>query len=617
MCGIVGFVSNYFQKERSKLKIAADTLAHRGPDSFGEWWSKDGKVGFAHRRLSIIDITDNGKQPMVDEENKNVIIFNGEIYNHRDLKIQLRNRKHSFFSKSDTEVLLKAYSEWGVECVEKLNGMFAFAIYDLKKQTIYLARDRAGEKPLFYYSHNGVFQFASELKAIMLGSNLSHRINRKSLNSYLKMGFVPGNQCILKGFNKLPPAHVLSFNLQTNKKEVWRYWEPPNFNSNTEDIVEEDLLNELEILLEKSVKKQLIADVPLGILLSGGVDSSLITAMASRSLNNVKTFCVSFPGQGNMDEKKHARLISEYFSTDHIELDAMENSVDIFPILAKQFDEPIVDSSMIPTFLLCQMVRKHCKVALGGDGGDELFGGYNHYSRLLWMQKHLSWMPSISKELISYFSKNFLSIGTKGRNYLRALNLDFNANVPLIASYFDLKTRLDLLNDDEIRFEQPLSDRTPNKGDFLQRMTKMDFENYLPEDILVKVDRASMANSLELRSPFLDKEIIEFSFGRVPSPLKASYADRKILLKKLAKKLLPKEFDLKRKQGFSIPLGHWLSQSKYKDFFHDVLLDSDSIFQRPIVEKLFEGQKNGKNNSERLFSLVIFELWRRYYSITL
>ena len=231
MCGIVGFVSKYFQKERSKLKIAADTLAHRGPDSFGEWWSKDGKVGFAHRRLSIIDITDNGKQPMVDEENKNVIIFNGEIYNHRDLKIQLRNRKHSFFSKSDTEVLLKAYSEWGVECVEKLNGMFAFAIYDLKKQTIFLARDRAGEKPLFYYSHNGVFQFASELKALMLGSNLSHRINRKSLNSYLKMGFVPGNQCILKGFNKLPPAHVLSFNLQTNKKEVWRYWEPPNSSS--------------------------------------------------------------------------------------------------------------------------------------------------------------------------------------------------------------------------------------------------------------------------------------------------------------------------------------------------------------------------------------------------
>ena len=616
MCGIVGVISKSPQKNRINLKTAADTLMHRGPDSSGEWWSENRRVGFAHRRLSIIDISENGKQPMIDKENKNVIILNGEIYNYKEIKSHLKSKRHTFVSNSDTEVLLKAYAEWGVNCLEKLNGMFAFAIFDPKNQILFLARDRAGEKPLFYHLENGTFRFASELKALLVNPDLSRNIDGTSLDSYLSMGFVPGHKCILKGFNKLPPAHAFLFDLQTSRERIWRYWNFPESFSNEEKKDEVELLAELEILLEDSVRRQLVADVPVGIMLSGGVDSSLLTAMATRSLDKVKTFCVSFPGHGKLNEAKHAQLIANYFDTEHIELEAQDTSANLLTNLVENFDEPIVDSSMIPTFLLCQMVKQHCTVALGGDGGDELFGGYSHYSRLLWMQRHLEWLPIGTRKTIAKFSGKFLSIGTKGRNYLQSLNVDFNSSVPPIALYFDSETRSKLLNGyDGGGFD--LDSRIPNQIDFLQRMTHMDFENYLPEDILVKVDRTSMANSLELRAPFLDKEVIEFAFGEVPSYLKASFNGRKILLKKLAKNLLPKEFNLQRKQGFSIPLGHWLSGGEYKELFCDILLDSQSIFDRPTVEKLFHGQSRGKNNSERLFSLVLFELWRRRYSISI
>ena len=616
MCGIVGVISKNPQKSRINLKTAADTLTHRGPDNFGEWWSENGRVGLAHRRLSIIDISDNGKQPMIDKENKNVIILNGEIYNYREIKSHLESKKYRFKSNSDTEVLLKAYAEWGVSCLEKLNGMFAFAIFDSRKKTLFLARDRAGEKPLFYYLDNETFRFASELKALMVDSELELRLDNISLEGYLSMGFVPGHKCILEGFNKLPPAHAFLFDLQTNKERIWRYWELPEPIPDEKKKDEIELLSQLETLLEESVRRQLVADVPVGILLSGGVDSSLLTAMATRSMKKVRTFCVSFPGYGKLNESEHARLIANYFDTEHIELEAQDTSASLLIDLVENFDEPIVDSSMIPTFLLCQMVKKHCTVALGGDGGDELFGGYNHYSRLLWMQKWLGWIPIGIRKIISKFSGEFLSVGTKGRNYLQALDVDFNSSVPPIALYFDLETQSKLLNNyDSAHYD--LNVHIPKQNDFLQRMTQTDFENYLPEDILVKVDRASMANSLELRAPFLDKEIIEFAFGKVPSYLKASCADRKILLKKLAKKLLPKEFNLDRKQGFSIPLDQWLIRGEYRELFYDVLLDSNSIFDKLTVEKLFDGQRKGKNNSERLFSLVVFELWRRRYSVSI
>ena len=620
MCGIVGIASRTPVSHRDWLLAGRDAMTHRGPNDAGEWWSEDGRAGLAHRRLSIIDLSPAGHQPMSDASGTVTIVFNGEIYNFTELRAELIGKGHAFRSHSDTEVILAAYREWGTECLSRLNGMFAFALYDEQRQTVFLARDRAGEKPLFYHHANETLRYASELKALMADPALSPRIDPESLDCYLAMGYVPGGHCILQGFNKLPPAHALRFDMKTGDFKVWRYWQPPELDTvGAQGLVDESaLLDELETLLEDAVRRQLVADVPVGVLLSGGVDSSLVTAMAVRTSPKVKTFTIRFPGYGSYDETEHARLIARYFGTDHIELEAAEVTVDLLPLLARQFDEPMVDSSMIPTYLVSRLVRRHCIVALGGDGGDELFGGYEHYNRLLWMQNKLGVIPRGLRLSVARGAA-LLPVGFKGRNWLQGLAVDLQRGVPLIASYFDYSTRRRLLAGQDLW--SPVAEairegRVPQTADLLQRSTRMDFENYLPEDILVKVDRTSMLNSLEVRAPFLDYRIIEFAYGKVPSYLKATPTSRKVLLKKLAARLLPKEFDHQRKQGFSIPLGSWLQNGPWKQFFHETLLGSkDTLFNRQCVKGLLDGQARGRVNSERLFALVLFELWRREYNI--
>ena len=622
MCGILGFASHQSIHQRNYLTNGISKLNHRGPDDSGEWWSNDFRIGFAHQRLSIIDLTQNGHQPMLDSDGKYAIVFNGEIYNYLDLFKQLSSKGYKFNSKSDTEVILSAYKEWGVNCVSFFNGMFAFAIYDSTKDTVFVSRDRAGEKPLFYSYKNGVFEFASELKALISLSDRSRKINSESMDCFLTMGFVPGDRCILEGFKKLPAASSLVFDLNSKKIKIWKYWElPNNDNIPSNEESELNLLDELESLLENSVRKQMIADVPLGVLLSGGVDSSLITAMAVRNSPNVKTFTVRFPGSGKFDETTHARLISKHFNTEHIELDAQPISVDLLTKLAYQFDEPIVDSSILPTFLVSQLVKKHCKVVLGGDGGDELFGGYEHYSRLLWMQKYFGLVPNSICMMISYLSGQTIPIGVKGRNWLQSLSTDLDHGVPLIAKYFDSQTRKKLMKGAEkdwpLIAESIIQSSVPQKKELLERATRLDYSNYLTEDILVKIDRASMLNSLEVRAPFLDKNLIEFAFGKVPCSLKATSKNKKILLKKLTSRVLPKEFDQDRKQGFSIPINDWLKKGTLRDFFHDILLDSETIFDQRTVNSLLKGQDRGRNNGERLFALLMFELWKREFKVLL
>jgi asparagine synthase (glutamine-hydrolysing) len=385
---------------------------------------------------------------------------------------------------------------------------------------------------------------------------------------------------------------------------------------------EQDLLNELEALLEDSVRRQLVADVPVGILLSGGVDSSLITAMAVRATSKVKTFTVGFPGAGKYDETAHARLIARYFDTEHIELNASAIIPNLLPKLARQYDEPIIDSSMIPTYLLSQLVRQHCTVALGGDGGDELFGGYMHYNRLLWTHDKFRWMPAAMRKALAYGAKTILPLGFKGRNWLQSLSCNLDSCLPLIAAHFDGAARQQLMGGGEGRFWPLVSEgiwnsRIPLDYDLLQRATRMEFENYMPEDILVKVDRASMLNSLELRSPLLDYRIIEFAFGRVPSNLKATALQRKIFLKKLAARVLPAEFDKQRKQGFSIPFSDWLQKGPWRDYFCDILLNGQCMFDKKAISRLIRNQDLGMSNHERLFGLVLFELWRREYHVSL
>jgi asparagine synthase (glutamine-hydrolysing) len=618
MCGLVGIASLSPAPDRTWLATGRDAITHRGPDDAGEWWSNDGRVGLAHRRLSILDLSPAGHQPMRDEQRGLTTVFNGEIYNFRELRAQLEQRGYCFHSSSDTEVLLAAYDAWGTECLTKLNGMFAFALYDARRQTVFLARDRAGEKPLFYHLVQGTLHFASELKALLADPSLSRRINPASLDCYLAMGYVPGERCILQGYNKLPPAHAMSFDLQRGTAKVWRYWQVPDLTSEAAagQVDELGLLDELEALLEDSVRRQLVADVPVGVLLSGGVDSSLITAMAVRASSQVKTFTIGFPGHGSLDETEHARLIARHFGTEHTELVAKPTTADLIPRLARQFDEPMVDSSMIPTFLVSQLVRQHCTVALGGDGGDELFGGYGHYSRLLWIRERLGRIPLPLRKAI-FFGADKLPVGLKGRNWLQGLGADLQHGLPLIASYFDATTRRQLMAQHagwDLVAESVYSELIPQLPDLLQRATQMDFANYLVEDILVKVDRASMLNSLEVRAPLLDHRLIEFAFGKVPSRLKATAQDKKILLKRLTTRVLPPEFDRQRKQGFSIPLTEWLKAGPFRDLFHEVLLDAGCMFDQRTVRGLLQGQERGRSNGERLFALVLFELWRREYA---
>lgn len=622
MCGILGIISKVPQIDRDWIHIGCDTMAHRGPDDAGEWWSEDGRVGFAHRRLAIIDLSPAGQQPMHDISGKLTIVFNGEIYNYKELRQRLEGYGHRFKTFTDTEVILVAYCEWGKDCVSRLNGMFAFALYDVRNQKVLLARDRAGEKPLFYSLADGTLRFASELKALMADPKFPRQINLAALDCYLAMGYVPGERCILKGVSKLSPAHALSFDLNTGMSKIWRYWQLPFYeNSGIVEYCETELLDEAEALLEDSVRRQLVADVPVGVLLSGGVDSSLVTAMAVRSSSQIKTFTIRFPGFDKYDETEHARLIANHFGTKHVELEAAETTVDLLPKLAMQFDEPMVDSSMIPTFLVSQLIRRHCTVALGGDGGDELFGGYGHYDRLLWMEQNLRRIPLSCRSAIAQMGGVLLPVGFKGRNWLQGLSVDLKEGVPLIASLFDVAARRKLLNqykDWSPVAEEIRASRFTKAGDLLQNVTRMDFENYLAEDILVKVDRASMLNSLEVRAPFLDYRLIEFAFSKVPSEMKATANSRKVLLKKLCARLLPPQFDQQRKQGFSIPLARWLEEGPWYDLFYDVLMDSSGgLFDKKFVCSLFEGQRKGRSNSERLFALTLFELWRQEYQISI
>ena len=597
-------------------------MTHRGPDDEGEWWASDGRVGFGHRRLAIIDLSAGAHQPMQNDAAGLCLVFNGEIYNFKDLRAELQARGRSFATRSDTEVVLQAYREWGTDCLQRLNGMFAFAIYDARQQQLLLARDRAGEKPLFYSLEKQSIRFASELKALMADPTFERRIDPHALDCYLAAGFVPGERCILEGVNKLPPAHALTFDLRSGRSRLWRYWQLPESSAMDVNVAEEQpLLDELEALLEDAVRRQMVADVPVGILLSGGVDSSLVTALAVRSAGNVKTYTVRFPGYARYDETEHARLIARHFATEHAELQAEPGTVDLLPVLARHFDEPVVDSSMIPTYLVSRLIREQCKVALGGDGGDELFGGYSHYDKLLWLQARSTLIPLIARRALTVGAESVMPLGVRGRNWIRAAATDFNEDVPLIASYYDAKNRQRLLRRDAQSTgtaERVHAARIPPGGDLLQRATRMDFENYLAEDILVKIDRASMANSLEVRCPMLDHRLIEFAFSRIPSDMKATARNRKVLLKKLAARLLPRSFDHQRKQGFSLPLASWLRSGPWLDFFREVLLDrSQDVFDHAFIQSLFRGHAMGRSNDERLFALVMFHLWRREFRVVM
>ena len=622
MCGIVGIASRFPINEPHVLKAMRDTMRHRGPDDEGVWYTIDKRVGLAHRRLSIIDLSAGGHQPMLDTSGQFCITYNGEIYNYQAVRRELEGLGHSFRTASDTEVILEAYRAWGTDCLKHLNGMFAFGLYDLREQRLFLARDRAGEKPLYYRLSGGTFTFASELKALMADASFPRRLDLESLDYYLAFGYVPGEKCILQGVLKLPPAHGLTYDLRNQKLTLWRYWQLPEPDSSS--APESDLVEELATILQDSVRLRLVADVPVGVLLSGGIDSSLVTAMAVRICTRpVKTFTITFPGHAAYDEGPYARLVARHFGTEHMEMVAEPNTVELLSELARQFDEPIGDSSLVPTYLVARMVRQHATVALGGDGGDELFGGYQRYSSVQRQETIRRFIPRPIRKLIEAAAASVLPPGLKGRNFLLEFTGDLPQSIARVNTYFDPVSRYRLLgplglkpNPKKLPELYKVSLCLPGHSP-LQQATRVDFQTNLVDDFLVKVDRASMLTSLEVRAPWLDHRLIELAFGGVPDRLRATVRERKILPRRLAQRLLPPQLDLERKQGFGLPMSAWFKED-WGRYIEAVLLDADPhLFDQRLIHRLVAGQRQGYANTNRLFLLAMFELWRREYRVVI
>ena len=615
MCGIVGYAGQLGELGVDLLVMMRDTIAHRGPDASGVWSSADGSVVLGHRRLAILDLSPTGSQPM--ERGTAVVVFNGEIYNHEELRRELAAKGARFAGRSDTEVLLAAYDAWGERCVERLRGMFAFAIYDQTRRVLFLARDRAGEKPLYWAEHRGGLVFASELKALMQDPKFPRRLSPEGLAYYLSFGYVPADKCILEGVHKLMPAHCLTWSLAGSVLTMRRYWDLPA--DEPDDLsTTEALTDELQQLLTQAVTEQLIADVPLAVLLSGGVDSSVVTAIAARASDRrVRTFTVTLPEHPQLDEMRFARCVAEYLRTDHVELPLDQSSVDLIQTLATQYDEPVADSSMIPTYLLAKTVSKHCKVVLGGDGGDELFGGYLAYQAAL-RRDRVRQLPSCVRALVAATARRGLASGTKGRNTLMALEGTTADGIAQSAIWTDAA--------DFAHVSPWLARRLPAPPKLWRRSLVetqrglpgaamgADFRSYLPEDILVKVDRASMLCSLEVRAPFLDKRVIEFAYRRVPNRLRVTSNERKILLKCLARRLLPPSLDIDRKQGFAIPISKWLTP-QFLDAWHD---DCREQIRSVLSESAVRALRRRKNlaTEHGLYAVIMLTSWMRQYRIS-
>lgn len=613
MCGIVGYAGEPI--DAAVLDRMSATIEHRGPDDAGAWRSADGGVGFSFRRLAIIDLSPAGHQPMTDATGEVHIAFNGEIYNYRDLREELARDGFVFRTQSDTEVILNAYRKWGEAFVEHLNGMFALALHDESRGELFLARDRAGEKPLFVWRTGRRVVFASELKALFAFAEFPRRLDVEAVEHYFAYGYVPRNLCILEDVEKIAPGHIARLRVDTGEWSVRAWWDLPPAAPEEGDA--EELERELESLLEDAVRRQLVADVPVAVLLSGGVDSSVIAALAARVRSNVRTFTVTFPNSA-FDESAYARMVAQHLGTDHVEVDAGEIPVSLLDRLARQYDEPIGDSSMVPTYVVSSLIREHATVAIGGDGGDELFGGYPHYNFVQRLQRVRRVVPRPLRRAIGAVARR-RPLGSRGRSYLVGLAREGRHVIADVNVYFDREMRRRLLNTvprdahapEELRIALGADGRT-----VLQVAQRSEFRGHLTDDILTKVDRASMLASLETRAPFLDHRVIEFAFGRVPDSLKADAAgERKILLRRLAARLLPKELDLTRKQGFSIPLSDWLRGS-WGGYVRDVLAEADPLlFDRAFVDELLRNQDRGLNNGHRIYAILMFELWRRAYRI--
>ena len=636
MCGFVGFLGGDEGKKSAEalLQRMSDTISYRGPDDSGHWCDLDQHVGLGHRRLSIVDLSSAGHQPMISPGGRYVIAFNGEVYNHNILRDELGEKP--WRGHSDTETLLAGFDHWGIQgTVERAVGMFAFAVWDKSKNTLVLGRDRIGEKPLYYGWQGNSFLFGSELKALKQHPAFKAEISKESVCLFLRYSNVPAPYSIYSGFRKLEPGCLLSLSLALPVPKIWKYW-------SAVDLIKKginspfpgtplDAVDELELLVKDAIKQQMVADVPLGAFLSGGKDSSTVVAlMQSQSTQKVKTFSIGFKEEG-YNEAVYAKAVAQHLGTDHTELYVPSDIArEVIPNIPTLYDEPFADSSQIPTFLVAQLARQHVTVSLSGDAGDELFGGYNRYQMTASMWEKLDLLPRSFRKVIAkgieaippqawnnlceYIpgSNRFVNIGDKlhkGAGVMASRSID-ELYLRLVSLFSDPETLV-------LGGREPDTLLTGNKPDLtglsdVESMMALDLLTYLPDDILVKLDRAAMGVSLETRVPFLDHRIVEFAWT-LPLSVKIRDGEMKWPLNQILYRYLPQDLIDRPKMGFGIPIHDWL-RGPLKEWAEELLdearLKAEGIFHPAPIRALWESHLSGHRNlGHYLWNVLMFQLW--------
>jgi asparagine synthase (glutamine-hydrolysing) len=600
MCGIVGF--NW--EDQRQIQLLASLLNHRGPEQEG-YHVADG-VSIGHKRLRIIDLSEKGRQPIYNEDKTICISFNGEIFNFEQIKSELEKLGHRFESHTDTEVIVHGYEQWGTEVLQRLNGQFAFCVFDRKKKTLFLARDRAGIKPLYYYSKDGRFIFGSELK-VFIKSDIKKEISRHALDYYLLFGNTPFEQSILEDVKKLPAAHYLIYDMADRKiQKCERYWDV-SFDDQL-DCGEDELKRQIRARIEQSVRMQLISDVPLGAFLSGGVDSSIIVSIMRKYVKELNTFSIRFD-RADYNESHYAKIVSDKFQTIHHEIGFNAANVrELIGELPYYYDEPFGDPSMIPTSLVCKVARQHVTVSLSGTGGDEIFGGYPRYNRFH-MVKHLNHLPTAAKFLLRQgvvAAHEFFKIegyhrwleffGRQQPDHVIYLQM-FNSMFPAKDQGIEMLSRYDYY-------------KKYFRYDDITNAMNCDIHEYLPDDLLVKEDRASMAVTLEARVPFLDHEFMEFA-AKIPPRFKIRRGQKKYILKKAYEDILPHEILYRPKQGFGVPLQHYF-RNELRDYTASEMFDFNAVdyYDKKRLMEIWQMHQTAKWDYSRLFwNILMFNLW--------
>ncbi len=627
MCGIAGIASlNDKRIEENVIKRMTGVLKHRGPDDEGIYLSP--KVGLGHRRLSVIDL-ETGHQPMANEDETVWIVHNGEVYNFPELKTQLIEKGHRFRTKSDTEVIIHLYEEKNVKSLDDLRGAFAFSIWDAKNEKLFLARDRVGQKPLFYFYKEGIFIFASEIKSLLEHDIVKRELDLESLDSYLTYGYTPAPHTMFKGIRALPPAHYLV--LDKNGLKIENYWNLSY--ARKTDLSFPECKERFYALLSEATRIRLISDVPLGMFLSGGVDSSCVVALMSKvASEKIKTFSIGFE-EKDFDELRYARFIAERFGTDHKELIVKPKALEVLPKLAWHYDQPFGDSSAIPTYYVSKMGREFVKVALNGDGGDESMAGYQRYRGVKLaglftrLPRPLLRLPYVTSEIINrvfHSSKRDTYTG-----YARAFFGGLIENPGIEDAYCDwisfftdkqkkslYSKRLNsFLKKDTHSYLRDII-KSSDALNLVERFINADIKSNLPEDLTVKADMATMANSLEGRSPFLDHRLMEFA-ASFPIQYKLHGFTSKYILKEVFKKEIPLQFLNRKKKGFGVPVREWFA-GELKGFVSDMLLGGKAlkreIFCKSYVEEILkEHQERRSDHTNRIWALLSFEMWHRIF----